>query len=125
MPLKDAQNEARGTRRKQKRGQLCLDPNKPKGAHQNGAGKEDQPFRTGGENWARNDSGCRARGTTTGGILRQLIEEVDDQLAYHELQIKKLKQKHEQLLKMYEEQQQTTGEGKVESESAEQLKDQE
>ncbi len=38
------------------------------------------------------------------------MEEVDDQLAYHELQIKKLKQKREQLLKLYEEQQQEAGE---------------
>ncbi|MCA1993599.1 MAG: hypothetical protein LDL41_16380 [Coleofasciculus sp. S288] len=33
------------------------------------------------------------------------MEEVDDQLAYHELQIKKLKQKREQLQQLYEEQQ--------------------
>src|SRR5690242_11437153 len=104
MPIKDAQNEALGTRRKQKRGQLCLDPNQSKGAHQNGAGKEDQPFRTGGENRSWSDSSCRSRGRSAGGILRQLMEEVDNQLAYHELQIKKLKQKREQLLKLYEEQ---------------------
>ena len=110
MPLKDAQNEARGIRRKQKRGQLCLDPNKSKGAHQNGAGKEDQPLRTGGENWSRSDSGYRSRGRSAGGILRQLIEEVDDQLAYHKLQIKKLKQKREQLLKLHSEQQQEADE---------------
>ena len=110
MPLKDAQNEARRIRRKQKRGQLRPDSNKLKGADQDGRGKEDQPFRTGGENRSRSDSGCRSRGRSAGGILRQLMEEVDDQLAYHELQIKKLKQKREQLLKLYEEQQQEAGE---------------
>jgi len=110
MPLKDAQNEALGTRRKQKRGQLRPDSNKPKGAHQDGTGKEDQPLRTGGENRSWSDSGCRSRGRSAGGILRQLMEEVDDQLAYHELQIKKLKQKREHLLKLYEEQQQEAGE---------------
>jgi hypothetical protein len=46
-------------------------------------------------------------------------------LAYHELQIKKLKQRREQLLKLYEEQQQTTGEDEVEPESAEKLEDEE
>ena len=110
MPLKDAQNEARRIRRKQKRGQLRPDSNKPKGAHQDGRGKEDQPLRTGGENRSRSDSGCRSRGRSAGGILRQLIEEVDNQLAYHELQIKKLKQRREQLLKLHEEQQQEAGE---------------
>ena len=38
------------------------------------------------------------------------MEEVDDQLAYHELQIKKLKQKREQLQQLYEELQQKAGE---------------
>jgi hypothetical protein len=38
------------------------------------------------------------------------MEEVDDQLAYHESQIKKLTQRREQLLKLYEEQQQEAGE---------------
>ena len=110
MPLKDAKNEARGTWRKQRRGKLLSDPNQPEGTHQDGAGKEDQPFRTGGENRSGSDSSCSPRGTASGGILRQLIEEADEQLAYHELQIKKLKQKREQLLKLYEEQQQETGE---------------
>lgn len=110
MPLKDAKNEARGTWRKQRRGKLLSDPNQPEGTHQDGAGKEDQPLRTGGENRSWSDSGCRSRGRSAGGILRQLMEEVDNQLAYHELQIKKLKQKREQLLKLYEEQQQKAGE---------------
>lgn len=115
MPLKDAENKARGIRRKQKRGELCFDPNQPEGTHQDGAGKEDQPIRTGGENRSGSDSSCSPRGTASGGILRQLIEEADEQLAYHELQIKKVKQRREQLQQLYEEQQQKAGDDDRES----------
>jgi hypothetical protein len=83
MPLKDAENEARGIWRKQKRGELRLDSNQPEGTHQDGEGKEYQPLRTGGENWSGHNSGCRLGGTTVGGILRELIDEVDEQSAYH------------------------------------------
>ena len=87
MPLKDAQNEARGTRRKQKRGQLRPDANKPKGAHQDGEGQEDQPIRVGGANRSRSDFHRSPGGTTVGGILRELIDEVDKQSAYHSSQL--------------------------------------
>jgi len=76
---------------------------------------ENQPIRTGGEDCTRHDSARSPRGTASGGILRQLIEEADEQLAYHELQIKKVKQRREQLLKLYEEQQQEAGEDDGES----------
>lgn len=117
MPLKDAQNEARGIRRKQKRGQLCLDPNKSKGAHQNGAGEEDQPLRTGGENWSRSDSDRSPGGTTIGGILRELMDEVDQQSAYLSSQLKKLSDRRRQLEDFYRELQAQAGQGNdVESE---------
>ena len=71
---------------------------------------ENQPIRTGGEDCTRHDSARSPRGTASGGILRQLIEEADEQLAYHELQIKKVKQRREQLQQLYEEQQQKASE---------------
>ena len=126
MPLKDAQNEARGIRRKQKRGQLCLDPNKSKGAHQNGAGKEDQPLRTGGENWSRSDFDLSPRGTTAGGILRELIDEIDEQSAYLSSQLKKLSDRRRQLEDLYRELQAQAGEGNDgESEDEQELEEDE
>lgn len=111
MPLKNAQNEARGTRRKQKRRQLRLDPNKLKGSHQDGAGKEDQPLRTGGENWSGHNSGCSPGGTTVGGILRELIDEVDEQSAYHSSQLERLSDRRRQLEDLYRELQAQAEEG--------------
>jgi hypothetical protein len=87
MPLKDAENEARGIWRKQKRGELRLDSNQPEGTHQDGEGKEYQPLRTGGENWSRSDFHRSPGGTAVGGILRELIDEVDKQSAYHSSQV--------------------------------------
>jgi hypothetical protein len=129
MPLKNAQNEARGTRRKQKRRQLRLDPNRLKGSRQDGAGKEDQPLRTGGENWSGHNSGCRLGGTTVGGILRELIDEVDEQSAYHSSQasyhnsqLERLSDRRRHLEQLYQELQAQAGEGgDVESDDKEEL----
>jgi hypothetical protein len=110
MTEKDAKSQALRVRRNQEGRALLPDSYKHRGFGQDGAAEENLSVRNGGENRSRSDSGCRSRGRSAGGILRQLMEEVDDQLAYHELQIKKLKQKREQLLKLYEEQQQEAGE---------------
>lgn len=110
MTEKDAKSQALRVRRNQEGRALLSDSYKHRGFGQDGAAQENLSLRTGGENRSWSDSGCRSRGRSAGGILRQLMEEVDDQLAYHELQIKKLKQKREQLLKLYEEQQQEAGE---------------
>ena len=122
MPLKDAQNEARGTRRKQKRGQLRPDANKPKGAHQDGEGQEDQQIRVGGANRSRSDSDRSPGGTTIGGILRELMDEVDQQSAYLSSQLKKLSDRRRQLEDFYRELQAQAGQGNdVESEDKEEL----
>ncbi len=110
MSQKDAQSQALRVRRNQERRALLPDSYKHWGFGQDGTTQENLSVRTCGENRSRSDSGYRSRGRSAGGILRQLIEEVDDQLAYHKLQIKKLKQKREQLLKLHSEQQQEAGE---------------
>jgi hypothetical protein len=115
MTEKDAKSQALRVRRNQEGRALLSDSYKHRGFGQDGAAQENLSLRTGGENRSWSDSDRSPRGTTAGGILRQLMEEVDDQLAYHELQIKKLKQKREQLLKLYEEQQQEAGEDDGES----------
>ncbi len=126
MPLKNAQNEARGTRRKQKRRQLRLDPNRLKGSRQDGAGKEDQPLRTGGENRSGSDFDLSSRETTAGGILRELIEEVDEQSAYLSSQLKKLSDRRRHLEQLYQELQTQTGESSEgESVDDEELEDDE
>ena len=53
--------------------------------------------------------------------MRQLIEEADDQLAYHDSQIKKLTQRREQLQQLYEELQQKAGEDNGEPQEDEEL----
>ncbi len=111
MPLKDAENEARGIWRKQKRGELCLDSNQPEGTHQDGEGKEYQPLRTGGENWSWFDNDFSTRETTAGGILRELIDEVDEQSAYYSSQLKKLSDRRCHLEQLYQELQSQIGEG--------------
>jgi hypothetical protein len=124
MPLKDAENEARGIWRKQKRGELRLDSNQPEGTHQDGEGKEYQPLRTGGENWSGHNSGCSPRGTTAGGILRELMDEIDEQSAYLSSQLKKLSDRRRQLEDLYRELQAQAGEGNDdESEDDEELED--
>jgi hypothetical protein len=125
MPQKDAKSQALRVRRNQERRALLPDSYKHRGFGQDGTTEANLSVRTGRENRSGSDSGCRSRGATAGGILRQLIEEVDDQLAYHKLQIKKLKQKREQLLKLHEEQQQTTSKDDMEPESAKELEGQE
>ena len=124
MPLKDAENEARGIWRKQKRGELCLDSNQPEGTHQDGEGKEYQPLRTGGENWARSDFNLSPRETTAGGILRELMDETDEQSAYHSSQLKKLSDRRRHLEQLYQELQAQAREGNDgESEDDEELDD--
>jgi|SRR4028119_127802 hypothetical protein len=126
MPLKDAENEARGIWRKQKRGELRLDSNQPEGTHQDGEGKEYQPLRTGGENWSGHNSGCRLGGTTVGGILRELIDEVDEQSAYHSSQLERLSDRRRHLEQLYQELQAQAGEGgDVESYDEEELEEDE
>ncbi len=124
MPLKDAENEARGIWRKQKRGELRLDSNQPEGTHQDGEGKEYQPLRTGGENWARSDFHLSPRETTTGGILRELMDEIDEQSAYLSSQLERLSDRRRQLEDLYRELQAQAGEGSDdESEDDEELED--
>jgi Zn-finger protein len=126
MPLKDAENEARGIWRKQKRGELCLDSNQPEGTHQDGEGKEYQPLRTGGENWARSDFHLSSRETTAGGILRELMDEIDEQSAYHSSQLQKLSDRRRHLEQLYQELQAQAREGNDgESEDDEELEDDE
>ena len=126
MPLKDAENEARGIWRKQKRGELCLDSNQPEGTHQDGEGKEYQPLRTGGENWARSDFNLSPRETTAGGILRELMDEIDEQSAYHSSQLQKLSDRRRHLEQLYQELQAQAREGNNgESEDDEELEDDE
>jgi hypothetical protein len=133
MPLKDAENEARGIWRKQKRGELRLDSNQPEGTHQDGEGKEYQPLRTGGENWSGHNSGCRLGGTTVGGILRELIDEVNEQSAYHSSQasyhnsqLERLGDRRRHLEQLYQELQAQAGEGgDVEAEDEEELEEDE
>jgi len=110
MTEKDAKSQALRVRRNQEGRALLSDSYKHRGFGQDGAVQENLSVRTGGENRSWSDSGCSPRGTAFGGILRQLIEEADEQLAYHELQIKKVKQRREQLQQLYEEQQQKAGE---------------
>jgi hypothetical protein len=133
MPLKDAENEARGIWRKQKRGELRLDSNQPEGTHQDGEGKEYQPLRTGGENWSGHNSGCSLGGSTVGGILRELIDEVDEQSAYHSSQasyhnsqLERLSDRRRHLEQLYQELQAQAGEGgDVESYDEEELEEDE
>jgi|ERR671932_192400 hypothetical protein len=110
MARKNAKSQALGVWGTQKVSKSSNHLNRNEEVEGDGTRLENQPIRTGGEDCTRHDSAHSPRGTASGGILRQLIEEADEQLAYHELQIKKLKQKREQLLKLYEEQQQKASE---------------
>ena len=110
MTAKDAKSQALRVRRNQEGRALLPDSYKPRWFEQDGTAEENLSVRTGGENRSRSASDRSPRGTTAGGILRQLIEESDDQLAYHESQIKKLTQRREQLQQLYEELQQKAGE---------------
>jgi Zn-finger protein len=111
MPLKDAENEARGIWRKQKRGEFRLDSNQPEGTHQDGEGKEYQPFRTGGENWSGSNFHLSPRETTAGGILRELMNEIDEQSAYLSSQLERLSDRRRQLEDLYQELQSQAGQG--------------
>ncbi len=72
---------------------------------------ENQPIRTGGEDCTRHDSARSPRGTTAGGILRELIDEIDEQSAYLSSQLKKLSDRRRHLERLYQELSAQTGEG--------------
>jgi hypothetical protein len=121
MTEKDAKSQTLRVRRNQEGRALLSDSYKHRGFGQDGTAEENLSLRTGRENRSRSDSDRSPRGTTVGGILRQLIEEADDQLAYHDSQIKKLTQRREQLQQLYEELQQKAGEDNGEPQEDEEL----
>ncbi|HEY9726336.1 MAG TPA: hypothetical protein V6D50_07775 [Chroococcales cyanobacterium] len=117
MPQKDAKSQALRVRRNQEGRALLSDSYKHRGSGQDGTAEENLSLRTSGENRSRSDSDCSPRETTVGGILRELMDEVDQQSAYLSSQLKKLSDRRRQLEDFYRELQAQAGQGNdVESE---------
>jgi hypothetical protein len=126
IPQKDAKSQALRVWRNQERRAFLPDSYKHRGSGQDGTAEENLSLRTGGENRSRSDCDRSPGGTTVGGILRELIDEVDEQSAYHSSQLQKLSDRRRQLEDLYRELQAQAGEGNDdESEDDEELEDDE
>jgi len=71
---------------------------------------ENQHILPAGKNWSGGDISGSNRGTISGGIIRQLIQEADDQLKESIARVKKLQQRKEQLMQLFHELSEKTGE---------------
>ena len=111
MTEKDAKSQTLRVRRNQEGRALLSDSYKHRGFGQDGTAEENLSLRTGGENRSRSDCDRSPRGTTVGGILRELIDEVDEQSAYLSSQLKKLSDRRRQLEDLYQELQSQAGQG--------------
>ena len=117
MARKNAKSQALRVRRDQKVSNSINHLNRSEEVEGDGTRLENQPIRTGGEDCTRHNSGGRLGGATVGGILRELMDEVDQQSAYHSSQLKKLSDRRRQLEDFYRELQAQAGQGNdVESE---------
>jgi len=117
MARKNAKNQALRVRRDQKVSNSINHLNRSEEVEGDGTRLENQPIRTGGEDCTRHNSSGRLGGATVGGILRELMDEVDQQSAYHSSQLKKLSDRRRQLEDFYRELQTQAGQGNdVESE---------
>jgi hypothetical protein len=126
IPQKDAESQALRVRRNQEGRAFLPDSYKHRGSGQDGTAEENLSLRTGGENRSRFDSDRSPRETTTGGILRELIDEVDEQSAYLSSQLKKLSDRRRQLEDLYQELQAQAEEGNDgESDDKEELEENE
>ena|SRR3712207_2334320 len=122
MARKNAKSQALRVRRDQKVSNSINHLNGSEEVEGNGTRLENQPIRTGGEDCTRHNSGGRLGGATVGGILRELMDEVDQQSAYLSSQLKKLSDRRRQLEDFYRELQAQAGQGNdVESEDKEEL----
>ena len=126
MTEKDAKSQTLRVRRNQEGRAFLPDSYKHRGFGQDGTAEENLSLRTGRENRSRSDSDRSPRGTTAGGILRELIDEVDEQSAYHSSQLERLSDRRRHLEQLYQELQAQAREGNNgESEDDEELEDDE
>ncbi len=87
----------------QKTNRVEPDPNSYREAGSDGREVQVESIGAGRENSQGSNSINQPRRTIAGGILRQLIEENDDQLAYHSQQIEKLRHRRQQLDDLFNE----------------------
>ena len=126
MPQKDAKSQALRVRRNQERRALLPDSYKHRGFGQDGTTEANLSVRICRENWSWSDFNLSSRGTTAGGILRELIDEIDEQSAYLSSQLKKLSDRRRQLEDLYRELQAQAREGNDgETEDEEELEEDE
>lgn len=129
MPQKDAKSQALRVRRNQKGRPLLPDSDKHQGSRQDSTAEESLSVTTGGANRSGSDFNHRLGGATVGGILRELMDEVDRQSAhhssqasYHNSQLEKLSDRRRHLEQLYQELQAQAGAGgDVESDDDEEL----
>ena len=133
MARKNAKSQALRVRRAQKVSNSINHLNRSEEVEGDGTRLENQPIRTGGEDCTRHNSGCSLGGSTVGGILRELIDEVDEQSAYHSSQasyhnsqLERLSDRRRHLKRLYQELQDQAGEDNdMESEDKEELEEDE
>ncbi|HEY9665897.1 MAG TPA: hypothetical protein V6C91_03785 [Coleofasciculaceae cyanobacterium] len=133
MAKKNAKSQALRVWRDQKVSNSINHLNRNGEVEGDGTRLENQPIGTGREDCTGHNSGCRLGGTTVGGILRELIDEVDEQSAYHSSQasyhnsqLERLSDRRRHLQQLYQELQAQTEEGgDVESDDDEELEDNE
>jgi hypothetical protein len=126
MAKKNAKSQALRVRRDQKVSNSINHLNRSEEVEGDGTRLENQPIRTGGEDCTPHNSGCSLGGSTVGGILRELIDEVDEQSAYHSSQLERLSDRRRHLEQLYQELQAQAGEGgDVESYDEEELEEDE
>lgn len=111
IPQKDAKSQALRVRRNQEGRALLSDSDKHRGSGQDGTAEENLSLRTGRENRSRSDCDRSPGGTTVGGILRELMNEIDEQSAYLSSQLKKLSDRRRQLEDLHRELQAQAEEG--------------
>lgn len=99
----NAERESQDLQRVQKTDRIEPDTNSYREARPDGREVQSKSIRTGREDSQGADSINQPRRTIAGGILRQLIEENDDQLAYHSQQLEKLRNRRQQLGDLFNE----------------------
>jgi|GEM_PF-3610983 len=99
----NAERESQDLQRVQKTNWVKPDPNSHRKAGSDGGQVQTESIGTGRKNSQGADSVHQPRRTIAGGILRQLIEENNDQLAYHSQQLEKLKHRRRQLDDLFNE----------------------
>ncbi len=111
----NAQGESQELQRSQgASGECIVNSDRISRAECTGSSQGSQSLGVAGENWER--SNCSRQGRAiTGGIVRQLIAQQRDQLAYHEAQTEKIKQGLKDLEALLEHLQEETGEEEEEA----------